>query len=83
MVATEASGVWPVMACQRRQSQLTTVVAIGHSRNMWLMVKGWVGVQQQAKGQHACCGVALPLSQLRGVASVPQHIHGVIVGSPV
>ena len=27
MLATEASGVWPVMACQSRQSQLTTVAA--------------------------------------------------------
>ena len=60
MVATEASGMWPVMACQRRHSQLTTVAVTGHSKNMWLMVCGWAGVQQ-ANGQHACCGVALPI----------------------
>ena len=32
---------------------------------MWLMVWGLVGVQQQAKRQHACRGVALPMSALK------------------
>ena len=45
MVATDAAGRWPVIACQRRQSQLITVAATGHSKNRWLMVCGWVGAR--------------------------------------
>ena len=53
MVATEASGMQAVIACQRRQSQLTTAAATGQSRNMWLMVCGWV--RDGAPSTRAAC----------------------------
>ena len=37
-LATETTGRYPVMACQRRHSQSMTVTAVGQSRNKWLMV---------------------------------------------
>ena len=50
MVATVVSGMQPVIACQKRQSRLTTAAATGQSRNMWLMVCAWVGPSNKQKG---------------------------------
>ena len=36
-LATETTGRYPVMACQRRHSQFVTVTATRQSRNKWLM----------------------------------------------